>query len=154
MYLLYSLLLTVGFIALTPKFAIDALRSRKYITGLRQRLGKLPQIVSEDRPLIWIHCVSVGETEAARPLVRALLEKFPSYRMVISTTTVTGQKVARNAFGRDLAAVFYFPIDWAWTVRRVMRTLQPDAVLIMETELWTNLFRECRARRIPVVLIN
>ena len=154
MYFFYSLLLTVGFLALLPWFAIDALRTRKYITGLRQRLGKLPTIASDDRPLIWLHCVSVGETEAARPLVRALLSRFPSYRLVVSTTTVTGQRIAHEAFGRDAAAVFYFPIDWAWTVRRVLRTLQPAAVLIMETELWPHLLRECRARAIPVALIN
>jgi len=153
MYLLYSLLLTVGFVVLLPKFAIDALRTRKYVTGLSQRLGKLP-IISHDHPVIWIHCVSVGETEAARPLVRALLDRFPSHRLVISTTTVTGQKVARAAFGKDAAAVFYFPIDWAWTIRRVLRTIQPAAVLIMETELWPNLLRECRARSIPVALVN
>ena len=67
---------------------------------------------------------------------------------------MTGQQIARDAFGRDAAAVFYFPIDWAWTVRRVLRTLQPAAVLIMETELWPHLFRECRRRAIPVALIN
>src|SRR5712671_4784542 len=106
MYLLYSLLLTVGFLALLPLFAIDAFRTRKYITGLRQRLGRLPAIALSDRPLIWLHCVSVGETEAARPLVRALLETFPSYRLVISTTTVTGQRIARDAFGSNVAAVF------------------------------------------------
>ena len=154
MYLLYSLLLTVGFVVMLPWFAVDALRSRKYITGLRQRLGNLPAIPLEDRPLIWLHCVSVGETEAARPLVRSLIDKFPSCRLVISTTTVTGQRIARDAFGRDAAAVFYFPIDWAWTVRRVLRTLQPATVLIMETELWPHLFRECRRRAIPVALIN
>lgn len=154
MYLLYSLLLTVGFLALLPWFAIDALRTRKYITGLRQRLGLLPTIAFEGRPLIWLHCVSVGETEAARPLVRALLDRFPSHRLVVSTTTVTGQQIARDAFGREAAAVFYFPIDWAWTVRRVLRTLQPAAVIIMETELWPNLFRECRARAIPLALVN
>src|SRR3979490_2832927 len=136
MYLLYSLLLTVGFLALLPWFAMDAFRTRKYITGLRQRLRRVPALAFDDRPLIWLHCVSVGETEAARPLVRALLERFPSYRLVISTTTVTGQRIARDAFGRDASAVFYFPIDWAWTVRRVLRTLQPAVVLIMETELW------------------
>jgi len=152
-YFLYSLLLTVGFVVLLPKFAIDALRTRKYVTGLSQRLGKLP-IIPHDHPVIWIHCVSVGETEAARPLVRALLDRFPSHRLVISTTTVTGQKVARDAFGKDAAAVFYFPIDWAWTIRRVLRTIQPAAVLIMETELWPNLLRECRARSIPVALVN
>src|SRR5712671_143375 len=154
MYLLYSLLLTVGFLALLPWFAIDAFRTRKYITGLGQRLGNLPAITGDGRRVIWLHCVSVGETEAARPLVRALLDKYPSYRLVISTTTVTGQRIARDAFGRDAAAVFYFPIDWAWTVRRVLRTVRPAAVLIMETELWPHLFRECRRRAIPVALIN
>lgn len=154
MYLLYSLLLTVGFVVLLPRFAIDALLSRKYITGLGQRLGKLPSIALDERPLIWIHCVSVGETEAARPLVRALLDRFPAYRLVISTTTVTGQQVAQDTFGREAAAVFYFPIDWAWTVRRVLRSLQPAAVLIMETELWPNLLRECRTRAIPVAIVN
>ncbi len=133
MYFLYSLLLTVGFIVFLPKFAIDALRTRKYVTGLGQRLGKLPAIIPRDHPVIWIHCVSVGETEAARPLVRALLDRFPSHRLVVSTTTVTGQRVARQAFGKEAAAVFYFPIDWAWTIRRVLHTLQPAAVLIMET---------------------
>ncbi len=154
MYLLYSLLLTVGFLALLPWFAIDAFRTRKYVTGLSQRLGRLPAIALDHRPLIWLHCVSVGETEAARPLVRGLVDKFPSYRLVISTTTVTGQRIARDVFGRDAAAVFYFPIDWAWTVRRVLRILQPAAVLIMETELWPHLLRECERRAIPVALIN
>ena len=153
MYLFYSLLLTVGFIVLLPKFAIDALRTRKYVTGLGQRLGNLPA-VPHNHPIIWIHCVSVGETEAARPLVKALLDRFPSHRLVVSTTTVTGQRVARSAFGNEAAAVFYFPIDWAWTVRRVLRALQPAAVLIMETELWPHLLRECRARDIPVALVN
>lgn len=154
MYFLYSLLLTVGFILLLPKFAIDALRTRKYVTGLGQRLGNLPAMLPRNHPVIWIHCVSVGETEAARPLVTALLDRLPSHRLVVSTTTVTGQRVARNAFGKEAAAVFYFPIDWAWTVRRVLRVLQPAAVLIMETELWPHLLRECRARTIPVALVN
>src|SRR5260370_3749998 len=154
MYLLYSLLLTVGFLALLPWFAIDAFRTRKYITGLSQRLGRLPAIALDDRPLIWLHCVSVGETEAARPLVRALLHNFPSYRLVVSTTTVTGQRIAKDAFGRDATAIFYFPIDWGWTVRRVLRTLQPAAVLIMETELCPHLLRECHRHAVPIPSIN
>lgn len=154
MYLLYSLLLTVGFVLLLPRFAIDALRTRKYVTGLRQRLGNLPELPASDQPLIWLHCVSVGETEAARPLVRALRERFPSYRLAVSTTTVTGQEVAKRVFQKEAAAIFYFPIDWAWTVRRVLRTLNPSAVLIMETELWPNLLRTCRRQSIPVALVN
>jgi len=154
MYLLYSLLLTVGFLILLPKFVVDALRTRKYVTGLSQRLGKLPVVIPHDQPVIWIHCVSVGETEAARPLVKALLDRFPSHRLVVSTTTVTGQKVARNAFRDQATAIFYFPIDWAWTVRRVLRAVHPSAVLIMETELWPHLLRECRERDIPVAIVN
>lgn len=154
MYFLYSLLLTVGFVVLLPRFAIDALRTRKYVTGLRQRLGNLPTLPASDQPLIWLHCVSVGETEAARPLVRALRERFPSYRLVVSTTTVTGQQVAQRVFQQDAAVVFYFPIDWTWTVQRVLRTLKPSAVLIMETELWPNLLRTCRSQSIPVALVN
>src|ERR1051325_1118288 len=126
-YFIYSLLLTFGFIILLPRFAIDAVRSRKYITGLGQRLGSLSQPPASDRPLIWVHCVSVGETEAARPLVRTLRDRFPSFRLVVSTTTVTGQQVALRAFAGEAAVVFYFPIDWAWGIRRVLRELQPAA---------------------------
>ncbi len=154
MYLLYSLLLTLGFIALLPRFAIDAMRSGKYVTGLRQRLGKRPAINSTDKQVVWLHCVSVGETQAARTLARALRTEFPNHCLVVSTTTVTGQLVARKTFANDAALVFYFPIDLAWTVRRVLRAVKPSAVLIMETELWPRLLRECRARAIPVALLN
>jgi len=154
MYFFYSLLLTFGFIVLLPRFAIDALRSRKYVTGLSQRLGNLPRLAASDQPLIWLHCVSVGETEAARSLVKALRERFPSYRLAVSTTTVTGQLTAQRVFQKEAAAVFYFPIDWSWTVRRVLRTLQPSAVLLMETELWPNLLRNCRRQSIPIAVVN
>ena len=154
MYLLYSFLLTLGFIILLPRFVIDAFRSGKYVTGLGQRLGKLPQLVSNNHSIIWLHCVSVGEARAAQSLVRALLDRFPTMRLVVSTTTVTGQKVAHEIFGKQAAAVFYFPIDWAWTVRRALRTIRPSLVLIMETELWPRLFSECRRKQIPVALVN
>jgi len=153
-YLVYSFLLTVGFLLFLPRFAIDAFRSRKYITGLAQRLGRIPKLDPSTAPLIWLHCVSVGETEAARPLVRALRDRLPSHRLVVSTTTVTGQAVARNAFGQEATAIFYFPIDWSWTIRRVLNALNPTAILVMETELWPNLLRECGKRSIPVALVN
>ncbi len=154
MYFFYSLLLTLGFIALLPRFAIDAMRSGKYVTGLRQRLGKLPAINRSGKQIVWLHCVSVGETQAAKSLVRALRTEFPNHCLVVSTTTVTGQQVAQKIFADDAALVFYFPIDLAWVVRRVLRILQPSAVLIMETELWPRLLRECRVRAIPVALLN
>jgi 3-deoxy-D-manno-octulosonic-acid transferase len=154
MYFVYSLLLTIGVIALMPRFLIGALRHRKYVTGLIERLGKVPIIEANGRPVVWLHCVSVGETEAARPLVHALRNRFPSHALIVSTTTLTGQAFARKAFAEQVAAIFYFPIDWAWTVRRVLSALNPSAILIMETELWPRLFRECRRRKIPVALVN
>jgi 3-deoxy-D-manno-octulosonic-acid transferase len=153
MYLLYSLLLTVGLCVLLPRFLYDALRHGKYVAGLKERLGLLPGIETE-RLVIWLHCVSVGETQAARPLVEHLLKQFPSHALVVSTITLTGQRVAREVFGSQAASVFYFPFDWAWSVRRALRAVDPSAVLIMETELWPNFLRECRKRGVPVALLN
>ena len=154
MYLLYSFLLTLGFVLLLPKFAIDALRNGKYVTGLRERLGDVPQIESDGGPTIWLHCVSVGEAQAAISLVRRLKQTFPNHALVVSTTTVTGQRLAQTIFKYQAAGVFYFPIDWAWTVRRVLRRIDPAAIFIMETELWPNLFRAARKRNTPIVSLN
>ncbi|MGB7926079.1 MAG: 3-deoxy-D-manno-octulosonic acid transferase, partial [Pyrinomonadaceae bacterium] len=154
MYLLYSLLLTVGVIALLPRLLYDALRHGKYVEGLRERLGRIPPVETKGRPVIWLHCVSVGETQAARPLARAMMEKFPSHALVVSTITRTGQRVAREVFREEAAAVFYFPFDWAWSVRRALRNVNPSAVIIMETELWPRFLRECRERRVRVALVN
>lgn len=154
MYFIYSLLLTLGFIILLPRFALDALRSGKYVTGLRQRLGNLPAINSKGKPVIWLHCVSVGEAQAAQSLVREISIRFPKLALVISTTTVTGQHVAAELYRDQARAVFYFPIDWAWTIRWVLNRLQPAAILVMETELWPRMFREAAKREIPVALLN
>ncbi|MDX6695712.1 MAG: 3-deoxy-D-manno-octulosonic-acid transferase [Blastocatellia bacterium] len=154
MYFLYSILFTLGIIALLPRFAYDALRKGKYVVGLGERLGRLPPLSTEDRPVIWLHCVSVGETQAARSLVSALLDEYPTHALVVSTTTATGQRVARQVFKDDAAAVFYFPFDWAWTVRRALKIINPQTVLIMETELWPRFLRECRRRRIAVAVVN
>lgn len=154
MYFLYSLLLTLGFIILLPRFALDALRKGKYVTGLGERLGNLAAIKTNGKSVVWLHCVSVGEAYAAQSLVRAIAKQFPNLAIVVSTTTVTGQKVARELFAQDAAVVFYFPIDWAWTVRRVLRTVQPAAIFVMETELWPHLFRQANKRGIPVAVLN
>ena len=154
MYLLYSFLLTLGFIILLPRFVADAFRNGKYVTGLRQRLGGVPRIGGDGSPVVWLHCVSVGEAQAAQSLVHALAKTFPQFRLAISTTTVTGQQVARQIFADQADAIFYFPIDWAWTVRRALRKIQPAAIIVMETELWPRLLHECHRRRTPVALVN
>ncbi|MEO8435872.1 MAG: 3-deoxy-D-manno-octulosonic acid transferase [Pyrinomonadaceae bacterium] len=154
MYFVYSLLLTLGFILLLPRFLFDALHHGKYVAGFRERLGQLPQLANAGRPRIWIHCVSVGETQAARPLVTALRERFPSHGILVSTTTLTGQRLARDVFRDEADAVFYFPFDWAWTTRRALTKLDPATVLLMETELWPRLLLECRKRNIPLSMVN
>ena len=152
MYLAYSLLLSLGLLVLIPHFLFQALAHGKYLEGLRQRLGSVPPVGK--RPVIWLHCVSVGETQAARPLVERLRQAFPHHALVVSTITRTGQALARDVFGAHAESVFYFPFDWRWTARRALRAVSPDAVLIMETELWPNFLRECEAREIPVALVN
>ena len=154
MYFIYSLLLTVGFIILLPRFLLDAFRHGKYVAGFRERWGSLSPIQSDGRPVIWIHCVSVGETQAARPLVQGLKKKFPQSLIAISTITLTGQNLAREIFKDDAAKVFYFPFDWRWVVRRTLKAINPDVVLVMETELWPGFLRECKVQQIPVALVN
>ena len=152
MYLAYSLLLSLGLLVSTPYFLYQALAHGKYLEGLRQRLGKLPSL--NKQPVIWLHCVSVGETQAARPLVDRLRKDFPDHTLVVSTITRTGQKLAQDVFGRHAESVFYFPFDWRWCVRRALRVINPSVVLLMETELWPNFLRECKARAVPVALVN
>ncbi len=152
MYLAYSLLLSLGLIVLIPHFLIQALAHGKYIAGFRQRLGSLSPV--SGKPVIWLHCVSVGETQAARPLAQRVKQQFPHHALVVSTITLTGQKLARDVFRTQAESVFYFPFDWSWSVRRALKTINPAAVLIMETELWPNFLRECKARQIPVALVN
>jgi 3-deoxy-D-manno-octulosonic-acid transferase len=154
MYFIYSLLLGLGFLILLPRFVLDAFRHGKYVAGFRERLGSLAPLTSNGRPVVWIHCVSVGETQAARPLVKGIRERFPDHLIAISTITLTGQNLAREVFKSDAARVFYFPFDWRWVVRRTLKAINPDAVLIMETELWPGFLRECKQQKIPVAVVN
>jgi 3-deoxy-D-manno-octulosonic-acid transferase len=154
MYLLYSLLFTLGFVVLLPRFLFDALRHGKYVAGFRERLGTLPAIESDGRPVVWLHCVSVGETQAALPLIRVLRRRFPDYLIAISTVTLTGQNLARQVFKNDATRIFYFPFDWRWTARRALKAINPSLVLLMETELWPGFLRECRSQQVRVAIVN
>src|SRR4030095_16442586 len=154
MYLVYSLLLTLGLIVLIPRFLFQALAHGKYLPGMRQRLGSIPRLLESTDPTVLLPCVSLGETQAARPFVRELRKQLPNCRLVVSTVTVTGQNVAQTVFKDDAAAVIYFPFDWSWSVRRSLRAIKPNVVLMMETELWPNFLRCCRKERVPVGVIN
>src|SRR5688572_7353251 len=124
MYFLYSILLTLGFFILLPRFLYDAVFNGKYAAGFWQRMGFVPTLTPQNK-VVWIHCVSVGEANAARPLVQKIKDEFPDCSLVISTTTLTGQELARTAFADLADLVFYFPFDWRSTVSRTLRRIKP-----------------------------
>ena len=154
MYLAYSLLTLVVFLVVSPYFLYQAIRHGKYVGTLRQRLGYLPISFNVDgEQSIWIHAVSVGEALTARALAADLKTRYPRLRLFLSTTTIAGQQVARRRL-QDVDAVFYFPFDWTFTVRRTLDVVKPRVFIMMETEIWPNLLRECRRRGIRTVMIN
>lgn len=155
-YLLYNLLSLAVIILTLPLWVWRYYTTPKYKEGLRQRLGHLPAETVDDladHPCFWLHAVSVGETMAALGLVEALHRAYPDLRVVVSTVTATGQRVARE---RVACAdhVIYFPLDLPWIVRRVVAAVRPRFFVVMETEIWPNCFREMGRRGVPVALAN
>lgn len=151
MYLFYSIVLTAGFLLMSPLFLV---RREKYAAGFSQRLGNYPAFKQDGRPVIWLHCVSVGEVNAARPLVQALTNEFPTHRLIVSTTTKTGQELAQKIFAERSDAIFYFPFDWKFSVRRTLQHFNPSTILLMETEIWPRLIREAKEGGVNVAIIS
>jgi 3-deoxy-D-manno-octulosonic-acid transferase len=153
-YLLYSVATVLAFVVLAPYFVYHALRHNKYVGSLGQRLGYFPVSFNLDaEDSIWVHAVSVGEVLAARPLIHELKQRYPSLRLFLSTTTRAGQQLARRSVS-DVDGVFYFPFDWRFTARRTMNVVKPRLFVMMETEIWPNVLRECRARGVKTILVN
>lgn len=154
MYVLYSVATFFVLLVTSPYFVYQAVRHRKYIGSLGQRLGYLPVSFNLDADSsIWVHAVSVGEVLAARPLITDLKKRYPRLRLFLSTTTLTGQQLAKRDL-RDIDAVFYFPFDWGFTARRTLALVRPKLFVMMETEIWPNLLRECQRRGVKTVLVN
>jgi len=161
-YFLYSLTLAVLLAISLPWWVVQMLRLGKYRAGLRERLGMVPARIRlaasgtrQGAPLrpqavCWIHAVSVGEAMAIAPLVAAL--RGEGYRVVVSTTTHTGQKVARDKFGAE--NVFYFPLDFALCIQPYMRALKPELVVLAETEFWPNFLRLARKSGARLAVVN
>jgi 3-deoxy-D-manno-octulosonic-acid transferase len=154
MYLAYSIASLLVFLIVSPYFVYQAIRYKKHVGSLRQRLGLLPITLNLDgEPSIWIHAVSVGETLTARALIADLRAQYPRLRLFLSTTTIAGQQVARKNL-TDIDAVFYFPFDWTFIVRRTLDIVKPRMFVMMETEIWPNVLRECRVRGVRTAVIN
>ena len=136
MYAVYSVLIVAFFVLVSPYLLYQALRYRKYIGSLPQRMGYLPLSFNLDGDAsIWLHAVSVGEVLTARALLPELRERYPRLRIFLSTTTMTGQQVARNNL-QFVDEVFYFPFDLGFVVNRTLRLVKPRLFVIMETYIW------------------
>jgi 3-deoxy-D-manno-octulosonic-acid transferase len=153
MYALYSALLASFLLLTLPYWLLQMMRHGKYRAGLRQRFGAVPRVLAgrDAKPAIWVHAVSVGEVVASSAVIEALRQKFPSHRVLISTTTSSGQKLAGQRFGAE--NVFYFPLDFAFAIRPYLDVLRPELVVVAETEFWPNFLRlaKCSGARITVI---
>ncbi len=129
------------------------LRLGKYRSGLGERLGFVPERLKDVKPgCIWVHAVSVGEVLAVSHLVAELQKKYPERQVLVSTTTATGQSLARQRFGED--RVFFMPLDFGFAVRRYLAALQPQLIVIAETEFWPNLLHLARKRQASLAIVN
>jgi 3-deoxy-D-manno-octulosonic-acid transferase len=152
-YLFYSLALALAMLLSLPFWLYQILRHRKYWRGFSARMGKVPErLRASGQQIIWIHAVSVGEVLAVGGLVGRIRRQFPQWRVVVSTTTDSGQDLARKRFGEE--NVFYFPMDFAFAIRPYMRALRPAMVVLAETEFWPNFLRITHGSGARVAVVN
>lgn len=155
MMILYSAALALVLLLGLPYWLLRMATAGKYRAGLGERLGRVPERLKDavaGKQVIWLHAVSVGEVLAASRLVQELGAALPGYLIVVSTTTLSGQRLARERFGA--ARVFYYPLDLRFIVSRYVRALKPRLLLLMETEFWPNMLAECRRQAVPVAVVN
>jgi len=153
---IYNALLLVAAVFAVPYYGARMVLTGKYRRSLGPKFGRLsPVVVSLMRgePRIWLHAVSVGEVTAAAPIVTALRSRFPGACIVLSTSTETGQQMARK-LATDATVHIYYPLDIPCVVRKVIDWVRPDVFIPVETELWPNFIRLCRARGTRIVMAN
>jgi len=148
---LYTLLLYLLVPLVLLRLAWRGLRAPDYWRRWPERFAFIEPPLGER--VIWIHAVSVGEVQAAEPLVRALLEKYPAHSLLVTTVTPTGSARVTALFGDEVAHV-YAPYDLPGVVKRFFQRVRPQLAIVMETELWPNLFHTCRDRQVPLLLVN
>jgi 3-deoxy-D-manno-octulosonic-acid transferase len=156
-YFVYSFLMAVAAAVLSPIWIWKGLRQGKYLSNLGERLGRsfpgLSKLPSERVGAIWIHAVSVGEVLSGVALAQKLKAAYPQRPLIVSTTTQTGQALARERV-KAADAVIYFPFDWAFSVRRALDAVKPALVIVLETEIWPNFLREADRRKVPVIFVS
>ena len=140
-----------GLLAASPWLAFKLRNSERYRAGLKERLGDIP-VRESDRPCLWIHAASVGEGQAARPLVAECRRRFPDLDIAVSTQTKTGQEMVRSALPDCIC--FYYPLDLSCCVRRALDRIRPSGIELVEREIWPNFTAAAKSRGIPVVQVN
>jgi 3-deoxy-D-manno-octulosonic-acid transferase len=153
--IVYSLLLLAALVVGAPYWLVRMATSGRYRAGLAGRLGVVPKGLREaveGRDVVWVHAVSVGEVLSATQLIRESKEALPGWVFAVSTTTETGQRLAKERLAG--APVFYLPLDFRFAVRRYLRVLHPRMLVLMESELWPRLIDECAKSGIPIVVAN
>src|SRR5580704_7388974 len=155
-------------VVLSPIWIWKGLRQGKYLSNLGERLGSSfpglsataanpgqrgPNDSRERAGAIWIHAVSVGEVLSGVALAQKLKAAYPQRPLIVSTTTQTGQALARERV-KAADAVIYFPFDWAFCVRRALDAVRPALVIVLETEIWPNFLREADRRKVPVIFVS
>ena len=150
--LVYILALAAAF----PFLFYRAARHKKYRDGWGQKfLGLVPKLASPEagRTRLWLHAVSVGEVNLLKPIVAEIDRTRPDWEFAVSTTSKTGYELAQKLFG-DRAPVFYCPLDFTWAVKRALKRIAPDLLVLVELELWPNLIAAAKRRGTPVVIVN
>lgn len=156
--LIYNIMMSLFLIVSVPYFLVKIITTKKYRSGLIQRLGFLPESTYNafaKGQIIWVHAVSVGEAQAAFSLIKKLCAAYPDCHIILSTTTVTGQKVARMwAVDDPRVSVIYFPLDFCCIFRKIFKRYDVRMIILIETEIWPNFLMEAYRFEIPVLLVN
>ena len=156
MYILYNILLFIAAVLALPYYAARMILTGKYRKSLGPKFGFMGNKIFEEMngsPRIWIHAVSVGEVTAAAPVVASLRTYFPEACIIFSTSTETGQEMARRII-TTATSFIYYPLDMPWIVKKIITRVSPDIFILTETELWPNFMRTCRERGVKIIMVN
>lgn len=152
---IYSALLYLALLFVPLKLLWRGIKQPEYRKHWKERFGFYTNAVVNPgtKPVIWLHCVSVGETRAAVPLINALKNEYPNHQILLTHTTPTGRETSEQLFGSSVQRV-YLPYDTPCAVGRFLKHFKPSIGLLMETELWFNLMAKCKQHNIPLLLLN
>ena len=153
MYLIYSYLLVILGILLSPIILLLFILKPKLRAGFWQKIGFYKKI-SQKKPVLWFHAVSVGEVNAVEALIKKICKNHPEYNIVLTTVTKTGYTVAVDKLGNFVKEVLYFPYDFNFSVKMAIKAINPCAVIVAETEIWPNFSHEVKKAGVPLLIVN